>query len=151
MSFELSQHLPFRLAVLSNFIKQATSDRLAKAHGMTGRDWRVMAIIGIEQPVTPATIAQITGIDRVTVTRAVQNLVSKGLVEKIQNQSDGRSILVQLTHEGKNHWQPMMQGMKQNGDDYRHLLTEGEFTLLLELLGKLQAHAVKQVEQQDNI
>lgn len=150
MSLILSQHLPFRLAVLSNYIKQTTSDRLAKAHGMTGRDWRVMAIIGIEQPVTPATIAQITGIDRVTITRAIQNLESKELVEKIQNQSDGRSILVQLTHDGKNHWQSMMQGMKQNGDDYRNLLTDGEFTLLLELLGKLQAHAVQQVEQQDN-
>lgn len=150
MTLDLSQHLPFRLAVLSNYIKQGTSDSLAKKHNMTGRDWRVMAIIGIEQPVTPASIAEITGIERVTVTRAVQNLEAKGLVEKLQNQSDGRSILIQLTPEGKQHWQPMMQSMKENGDDYRSLLTDGEFKLLLELLGKLQNYSVKQLEKPNN-
>jgi DNA-binding MarR family transcriptional regulator len=141
VNFDLSQHLPFQLAVLSNYIKQGTSDPLAKKHGMTGRDWRVMAIIGMYQPITPATIAKITGIERVTITRSVQHLESKGMVAKVKNKADGRSVLVKLSKQGETHWRAMMQGMQQHGEAYRKLLTPGEFTLLLELLSKLQNYA----------
>jgi DNA-binding MarR family transcriptional regulator len=145
VNLDLQHHLPFQLAVLSNYVKQSTSDRLAKNHGMSGRDWRVLAIIGMHQPVTPASIAEVTGMDRVTVTRSIQQLEAKQLVSKSKNQVDGRSVLVRLTKQGEAHWRPMMQAMQQQGEAYRRLLTPGEFALLLELIERLQNYARKEL------
>ena len=70
MSLKLSEHLPFRIAVLSNLMKQGSSDFFVKDTKMTGRDWRVLAIIGLQDSITPAEVSTITGMDRATVTRS---------------------------------------------------------------------------------
>lgn len=142
MNLKLSEHLPFRIAVLSNLIKQGSSDVFVKESNMTGRDWRVVAIVGLHKTITPAEISTITGMDRATVTRSIQHLESLKLVSKTKHLSDGRSRVISLTNKGQNTYQALIPQMSENGDAFKQVLTEGEFQLFLELIEKLQTKAI---------
>jgi DNA-binding MarR family transcriptional regulator len=142
MSLKLSEHLPFRIAVLSNLMKQGSSDFFVKDTKMTGRDWRVLAIIGLQDSITPAEVSAITGMDRATVTRSIQHLEKLQLVSKKKHLSDGRSRLIAITEKGQQTYQALIPQMSRNGDAFQQVLSDGEFRLFLELIDKLQSKAI---------
>ncbi|MCO7225328.1 MarR family winged helix-turn-helix transcriptional regulator [Pleionea sp. CnH1-48] len=138
---DLNKHIPYKLAVLSNTIRQTTTDVFVKGTGMSPREWRVLAIIGISSPVTSVRIKELTGMDAATITRANARLIELGFVQKTPNPNDGRSTLLTLTDKGKDKFELLMPKMQASGQHYRQALSEGEAILLLELIEKLQNHA----------
>ncbi len=146
---DLNSHLPFRIAVLSNLIKQGSSDRFVQHSGMAAREWRVLAIIGLKQQSTPAEIAEATGLDRATVTRAVQRLLQIEFISKTCNPEDGRSHFLQLTAKGTEKFNEIIPQMEYSGSQFDEVLTQGEKALLLELIEKLQSRANHIIQQSD--
>jgi len=138
---QLAQHIPFQVAVLSNLMKQSSSDRFVEDSGMAGRDWRVLAIIGLQTITTPNHVASTTGIDKATVSRALKRLSQLQLIKKQPNKDDKRSTWLTLTAEGKRRFDHLMPQMQANGKTYDELLSPGEKSLLLELILRLQAKA----------
>ena len=138
---QLKQHIPYNIAVLSNTIKQTTSDVFVKGTGMSPREWRVLAIVGLYQPISSSQIAKRTGMDKATVTRSTNCLLDTSYINKYQNPNDGRSTLIKLTEEGQQKFEQLAPKMLASGNEYRKALSDGETLMLLELLGKLQSHA----------
>ena len=60
--------------------------------------WRLMAVLA-EGGLTPQALVARTAMDKVTVSRAAQGLVTRNLVERTANQTDGRSHTLALAHE----------------------------------------------------
>jgi DNA-binding MarR family transcriptional regulator len=54
----------------------------------------------VNQPVTPATLAELAGMPATTVSSYLNRLTERGHVSKRRNPSDGRSFLVELTADG---------------------------------------------------
>ena len=64
------------------------------------REFRTLLIVASRGVVAPAAVADATGMDRSTVTRALSTLQKKGLIAESQNQKDKRAKLLRLTAIG---------------------------------------------------
>jgi DNA-binding MarR family transcriptional regulator len=93
--------LPYRLSVaanaVSNLIARAYEDRF----DLKIPQWRLIAVLAEEGPLTPQVLCERTIMDKVTVTRAAQGLLERSLLEREPNSSDGRSHRLVLTASGE--------------------------------------------------
>lgn len=71
----LDDFIPYRLSVLSNRISRSVAALYAERFGLTIPEWRVMAVLGLEETragcVCANTVAERTEMDKVQVSRAV--------------------------------------------------------------------------------
>ena len=97
---ELDQYLPYRLSVASN----AVSRRIARAYetrfGLKVPEWRLVAVLADDGEMTQLQLISRTAMDKVTVSRAAQALVARGLAAQRADPRDGRSRRLALTEEG---------------------------------------------------
>jgi DNA-binding MarR family transcriptional regulator len=97
----LQDYLPYRLSVaanaVSNLIARAYEDRF----DLKIPQWRLIAVLADEGPLTPQVLCERTIMDKVTVTRAAQGLLERSLIKREPNSSDGRSHRLVLTASGE--------------------------------------------------
>jgi DNA-binding MarR family transcriptional regulator len=97
----LQDYLPYRLSVaanaVSNLIARAYEDRF----DLKIPQWRLIAVLADEGPLTPQALCERTIMDKVTVTRAAQALLERSLIKREPNASDGRSHRLVLTASGE--------------------------------------------------
>jgi DNA-binding MarR family transcriptional regulator len=96
----LSEFLPYRLSVTSN----AVSDRIAGVYqarfGLKVPEWRVLAVVAEQRTATQAALVAATQMDKMTVSRAVTALVSRGLLAR-SSAEDRRTLELRLTPTGE--------------------------------------------------
>jgi DNA-binding MarR family transcriptional regulator len=97
----LQNYLPYRLSVaanaVSNLIARAYEDRF----DLKIPQWRLIAVLADEGPLTPQVLSERTIMDKVTVTRAAQGLLERSLIKREPNSGDGRSHRLLLTASGE--------------------------------------------------
>ncbi len=95
--FILEAFLPYRLSLLSNTVSQGISAVYRKDHGLSVTQWRVVAVLGRFPGLTASEIMQRTAMDKVAISRAVNKLQDKGLVERSPHHEDRRRLRLNLT------------------------------------------------------
>ena len=96
----LSDSVSYRLSVLSNTISGRIAEAYADRFGLSLWQWRVMAVLGEDEPLTASAIATRTAMDKVAVSRAVRALEKSGLVERKPSSDDRRRQVLRLTEDG---------------------------------------------------
>jgi DNA-binding MarR family transcriptional regulator len=100
-ALRLQNYLPYRLSVAAN----AVSRRIARAYedrfGLTIAQWRLLAVLADEGPLTQQSLCGRTIMDKVTVMRAARELVRRRLLRRLPNHADGRSHRLVLTRAGQ--------------------------------------------------
>ena len=76
-------------------------DRRMAALGLTAAQWYPLWRIRLDGSVSARELAQASGIDAGAMTRLVDRLVSKGLVERARDRSDRRAVCLSLTDAGE--------------------------------------------------
>lgn len=104
----LEDFLPYRLSVLSNKISRAIADGYEEKFQLTLPEWRVMAILGEEPNISANQVAKKTAMDKVAVSRAVNNLIKKGRVERHFSDQDKRRSVLALSSEGEQIYQDII-------------------------------------------
>lgn len=99
-SLQLQKFLPYRLSVFSNNISSLLASLYTEKFGISIPEWRTVAVLGEEPGLTSTQIAKRVAMDKVAVTRAVQNLIEKRLVRRSSSQVDGRVSHLNLTKSG---------------------------------------------------
>lgn len=74
---------------------------VAYCGGTTTTQCTVLTELGRSGPVTLAELSRRVGYDKSWVSRAVENLVQEGLVEKVPSAEDRRTVRLSLTHAGE--------------------------------------------------
>lgn len=146
---ELNTHLPYRLGRLTNLIRQATTDVYIRQSGITGREWRVLGMIGVVGDVNAREIARLTGMDKATVTRAVNRLVTLKMVRRVSDKMDRRSKILELTEQGAALCDRIIPEMRTGGEILASALTDEERALFLRCLDKLTAKAESLLAEQE--
>ena len=83
-------------------VKQYAQTSFAeKDFGITIDQWSVLKVLYNEDPMTHKELAEKTGKDQPTLTRIVDIIIKKELVERVEHPNDRRCLLVQLTDTGK--------------------------------------------------
>lgn len=99
LSLGLHRLLDFNILQLANRISTDFA-RLYSTFGIGIPEWRVMAVLGEQGPVTANNICHITFMDRAIVSRAVSELVDKGYITRQGDATDRRRIILHLTESG---------------------------------------------------
>jgi DNA-binding MarR family transcriptional regulator len=99
-SLVLDDYIPYRLSIASNAVSKLIARAYEDRFGLTVPQWRLMAVLA-EKPMTQQQIVVRTQMDKVTVSRAAQGLVSRHLVGRAAHEADGRSHILALTEQGR--------------------------------------------------
>jgi DNA-binding MarR family transcriptional regulator len=97
----LQEFLPYRLSVAANAVSRLIARAYEHQFGIKNPQWRLLAVLSDEGPLTPQTLCGRTVMDKVTVMRAAQGLLRRRLVRRLANPEDGRSHRLMVTAEGK--------------------------------------------------
>ena len=77
-AFKLEDFLPYRLSVAANRVSRLCARRYTKAFGLSIPEWRVLAVVGRFDTLSPSAVGEWTAMDKVKVSRAAASLVARG-------------------------------------------------------------------------
>ncbi|HEY1725948.1 MAG TPA: MarR family winged helix-turn-helix transcriptional regulator [Steroidobacteraceae bacterium] len=100
-SLRLQDFLPYRLSVAANAVSRLIAHAYERQFGLRNPQWRLLAVLADEGPLTQQALCRRTIMDKVTVMRAAQGLLRRRLVRRLPNNADGRSHRLMLTATGK--------------------------------------------------
>lgn len=96
----LQEYLPYRLSVAANAVSRLIARAYEERFGLRIPEWRLLAVVADEGPLTQQVLCGRTVMDKVTVMRAARSLVRRGLLRRLPNRSDRRSHRLALTAAG---------------------------------------------------
>ena len=97
----LQDYLPYRLSVAANAVSRLIARAYETQFGLRNAQWRLLAVLADEGPLTQRMLCDRTIMDKVSVMRAAQGLLRRGLVRRLPNAEDGRSHRLIMTTAGK--------------------------------------------------
>jgi DNA-binding MarR family transcriptional regulator len=100
-ALRLDCYLPYRLSVASNAVSRLIARAYEDRFGLTIPQWRLIAVLAEDGPLTQQAIGARTVMDKVTVSRATQGLVKRRLVQRAPHDADGRSHHLALSKAGE--------------------------------------------------
>jgi DNA-binding MarR family transcriptional regulator len=97
----LDKFLPYQLSVTSNAVSSAIARTYEVLFGLRVPEWRLVAVLAEQEGVTQQALVARTEMDKMTVSRAAQALVTRGLVTRVPHGRDKRSHALALSEEGR--------------------------------------------------
>ena len=96
----VDDYLPALLAQASHLIS-SEFHKVARVHGFSVSEWRVMATLAGGDAMSIGRLAQVAVMKQPTVTRMLDRMAQKGHVERLPHDSDRRITLVRITDAGE--------------------------------------------------
>jgi DNA-binding MarR family transcriptional regulator len=137
----LERFLPYRLNVLASLTSQALAQIYAERFGLSIPGWRVIATLGQYGVRTARDIAEHAVMHKSTVSRAVSQLESRGLVRRKPNPDDRREERLELTAAGQGIYRAVAPEALAFEARLLSVLTAAEQSHLAALIDKLDRHA----------
>lgn len=131
--------LLYDLDHLSSLLSNARG-RIAAEIDLTSPQYNILMLIAQKQEdigVSVSRVARLLHVSGPFVTSQSNILVKKGLVEKVPNPEDGRSILLRLTQEGYESIQHLTPSLRDFNDKVFDNLTKKQFVSMLESVDAL--------------
>jgi DNA-binding MarR family transcriptional regulator len=97
----LQDYLPYRLSVATNAVSRLIARAYETKFDLKIPQWRLIAVLAEEGPLTQRELCGRTIMDKVTVMRAAQGLWRRRLIRRLPNAQDGRSHRLVLTAAGQ--------------------------------------------------
>lgn len=97
----LQDYLPYRLSVAANAVSRLIAQAYEIQFALRIPQWRLIAVLADEGPLTPQALCGRTIMDKVTVMRAAQSLLRRRLLRRLPNTKDGRSHRLSMTAAGR--------------------------------------------------
>jgi DNA-binding MarR family transcriptional regulator len=135
---DLDRYVPAMLTFLANKLATGASLNYRKHFGIGVVEWRLIALLAVEDKITANRICQVIGLDKSAVSRSLQVLEAAGRIWGEVDSKDARCYTVSLTTEGKMlHDRVLKVALERE----RRLLSDfspAEVDTLVNLLGRLQ-------------
>lgn len=133
----LQRYFPYRLARLAEQVSLAVAEVYADRFALSRQEWRILAALG-EQPRLPTKeIGRLTTLDKMNVSRAMQNLETRGIVSRSRDPEDGRERIVTLTAAGRALYRKIVPYALAREADLLDVLTRDEIATLNTVIDKL--------------
>lgn len=104
----VDDYLPALLAQASQLIS-SEFHQVARKHGFSVSEWRVMASLAGGEAISIGQLAQVTVTKQPTVTRLLDRMEARGQVERLPHDSDRRVTLVRITRKGSQAVEHLME------------------------------------------
>ena len=141
MTFRLDDFLPYQLSTSSNAVSDLIAREYKSRFGLKIPEWRVMAVLGSRGASTQRHLVEATLMDKVTVNRAVKNLVDRALLDRSPNNADGRSHHLMLSATGRDLYDQIMPAAQVMEKKVMAVLSEQQKIELSAMLAKIKESA----------
>jgi DNA-binding MarR family transcriptional regulator len=99
---KLERFLPYRLVVAATLASRALARIYSRHFGIGIPEWRVIAMLGQFDRLTARDVGELSHMHKTKVSRAVTELVERGLLERTPNRDDRREAFLTLSAPGRN-------------------------------------------------
>ena len=129
----------FATLMRTGFVLGNELDRVVAASiGLNQAATNTLAVIeGADEPLTPSEISDRTLISSATMTSTLDRLERRGLVRRLPNPEDRRSVLVEVTEDGQEVCDRFLPGIHRVEREVMSALSPTERDKLMVLLGKV--------------
>jgi DNA-binding MarR family transcriptional regulator len=132
----LLRHTGFLISRMGHVAQRAFREQMSSI-GLTPRLWAVLNVLSSEQAITQHALGTLVGMDPSTTVATIDELESRGLVERRRNPSDRRAHALHLTASGRKTLDRGRKIAQRAQEELLAPLTEDERTQLHELLLRL--------------
>ena len=137
-TINFSSHLPARIGKISSKLVNYASATCQKHLGMGIREWRILAVLVSQGPLSINEIAEYHGTVQSSVSRAVQSLERRKMVKRTKSKTDARQFVVTLTKKGVKAHDTIVPVSLNRAEELMESLTPTEQKQLDNLLIKLE-------------
>ncbi|NYT37459.1 MarR family transcriptional regulator [Allopusillimonas soli] len=136
---KLEHFLTYRLHVVNKLSDRDTHSAYLDAVGMPLGEARCLAAIGRFEPLSMNEVARAANLDKSHASRSVQALVERGLVLKQTSETDGRSVVLKSTSQGKRRYRDVVALIARRNEEIFGCLSESERCQLAGMLDRVIA------------
>jgi len=136
----LGEHLPHLLDITARQVSRLVSRRLEETVELTFVQWRVLSAVSHGGVMSPSRVSETTALDKVKISRAVADLIDRGLLRQSGNPHDRRSHLLRLTARGGAIHRRTLPVMRELEASLAAQLSQAEWRTLSRTLKKLQIY-----------
>lgn len=138
-NFELRESLGQYIHFLNQY-----KDRILNAHpdmqGITPAQFKVLLLLSRSQMLKPSDLCESLQIDSAAITRMLDRLEDKGLIQRERSTVDRRQINIKLSEEGLNFAKHIPQIAADTLNTLTQMLSKEETALLHDLMRKILSH-----------
>ncbi len=136
---DLFRFVPFRLNRLAAEVSAALSSEYQERYRLDIPEWRVLATLGFREDACSAQyIAHCTRTHKSTISRAVTTLMTRQLVERVENEDDRREFRLRMTRKGKALYEELIPRLKRKEQAILSCLSAQERKDFAYMLGKIE-------------
>ncbi len=127
----------FELARLVNLTARPFAQRVGRPHDLTLPEWRIMVALAREPGIVASEAAQRTGLDKMTVSRALAKLERAGRVVRHDDAHDRRRSPVELTAAGRRLFATVIEAGRGRADRLFGVLSADEIAALSRMVERM--------------
>jgi DNA-binding MarR family transcriptional regulator len=136
----LDESVFFRLVQVVNRTARPFFETVGRPHDLSLNEWRVLLVLGHEGQCTASDICSISGMDKMTVSRAVARLSRSQRIQRNASPQDRRSQWLSLTPGGKALFEELAPLGLQREAQLLSVLSTAQRTQLMALLDAILAN-----------
>lgn len=137
MNYALKNSIAYRFIRGANSVNKTLNKQLNLYH-IAIEQRATLEIIKFESNVNQTTIANLLGKDKTTISRSLNSLEKKGLIEKSETLGDKRSNNIHLTSEGERILEDTLDVVTSFRESLNDKLTKKELEIFFEIIDKLE-------------
>jgi len=115
----------------------AAFDRCLDPYGITINQWEALSYIDGKPAIRPIDFAEDMGTSRSTAMRSLRLLEKAGLIKQTQNQEDARSILLEVTPQGRRRMEKVSEILEKFSNEVTSGISKIELKTLSSILGQI--------------
>ena len=134
---QLDNSLFLKLVRVVNLTARPFNEGIGRRHTLSLSDWRVMTVVGGHPGTTASEVCARTGMDKMSVSRAIAALARKRRVSRKADPNDGRRTLLELSSTGQRLFDEISAGARVREQQLFGGLSAADQTRLSETLDRL--------------
>ncbi len=107
-AFPFDDWLPYQFSFVANHVSRVLAKMYGEKFGLSINGWRIVAVLGSHAPLSAIELAMRTGVDQVSITRSINQLVDLRLVTRRVDSTDRRKIVLRLSRSGNSAYQEVL-------------------------------------------
>lgn len=137
--YEVGESIGHQLFGVMTMMKREVEARMAK-HGLTDAQWKPLWLLKAGRASTAIELAREMDIDAGAITRMVDRLEAKGMIERLRSDEDRRVVHLHLTKAGEATAEEVPHVLAAVNNDFLRGFSEAEWKQLRKLLGRMAAN-----------
>ena len=127
----------FKLLVTASLLARPFMEKIGPTHALSLPEWRALVVLDAKGALSNIAIAELTGLDAMTVSRALDRLHRSGRVDRIRDPVDRRHWNNRMTSIGRSTYRAVLKQARERQQDMAGDLTASDLQKLGQTLDQI--------------